>query len=231
MNDLASYLDFAFEIVCMIAPIDEVEFISVTPNQALIVGIAAMMATVFALILQPLRTVFSEHGPLVPVVAICVTALAFVSMNFDVMKALFVTGYPPMVIGLRCCEGALIGSRVPTGLRLWQLALFIPGFAAVVAVIYVLISPLPQDVVAVIQCVWALGGAVAAAWLWSRSLSGTPPFDSSITIIALAVLFASTILYVSTAPLDAALYKWGLPLGFVVGVVGRRASAAEQNGD
>ena len=220
MTDFMSYLDFAMDIVCFMPPIDEVEAITLTRDQAILIAFGAIGLLVVAVTAAAMKEMFSESPAIAVIMAICVTAIGFIGLDQEALKGIFLAGYPPMVIALRFGEGAIVGERTSAYLRWWHGILLL----AVIVGLYYILKPLPTDTLAAIKGGWAVFGVVVASFVWTRIMADAPLFQSPFCLIAVFAVFASTIAYVSTSPFERAIYQWALPGGLLIGIIARRVS-------
>lgn len=220
MADFLSYFDFAMDIVCFMPPINEVESITVTRDQAILFAFGALGLLVVAITGAAMKEVFSGNPAIAVVMAICVSAIGFIGLDQEALKGVFLAGYPPLVIALRFGEGVIVGERTSAYLRWWHGILLL----AVVVGLYQILKPLSPDTLATLKGGWAVFGVVVASFAWTRVMAGAPLFRNPFCLIAVFAVFASTLAYVSTSPFERAIYQWALPGGLLVGIIERRVS-------
>ncbi len=226
MSDFFSFLDFAIDIVCMMPPIHAVEDIILTRDQSILIAFCAMGFLVVTVTAVAMKDIFTD-SPLIPVViVVCVAGIGFIGLKQQMIREIFMTAYPPMVIALRVGEGAIVGDRTSPYLRWWHSILFL----TVIIGLYCLLRSLPSNSLAAIKGCWALFGVIAASIVWTRMMADAPFFRSHLCLIAVFAVFASTLAYVSASPLERAVYQWALPGGMVIGIIARRHSPRRPNG-
>lgn len=220
MNDLAYVLDFVVDVVCMMPPLQEVATAGVSQEVSIALCFGAVAVFGFSLIARTATDMFGDNKIAAIIVAVCVATLAFGFIEQSLWKAVFLVGYPAMVIAPRVGEGILVGSRLSSRLRAWHV---IP-FAAVAAVLYLALKPLPQTTLSIAKGAWAAFGAVLAAVIWTRTLrkSNRPAFGNPLAAVATFVAFLSTLLYVSASPCDQLMYRLAVPCGIVAGFCVRK---------
>ena len=215
MTDLMTFLDFAVDIVCMMPPLDEIDAITITRDQAILVSLGAIGLLIVAITISALKEAFPENTAVAIVVATCVVGIGFIGIKQEMLKGLFLAFYPPMVIVFRFAEGAIIGCKTSRHLRWWHSILCV----VVIIGLYYLIKPLPIENLAFVKGGWALFGAGLAAFIWTRMMADSSVFQSPFSIISIFLVFASTLVYVSVSPLEHSFYQWTLPIGLVVGII------------
>lgn len=215
MPELMPFFDFVVDIVCLMPPIGAVDAITITRDQAILVSLGAIGFLVLAISISALKEAFPENAGVAIVAAICVVGIGFIGIKQEMLKGIFLACYPPMVIALRFAEGAIVGSRSSKYLRWWHSLLLV----IVIAGLYYLLKPLPNEKLALVKGGWALFGAGFAAFMWSRIMANAPVFQSPFTLISIFMVFASTLVYVSVSPLERSFYQWTLPIGLVVGII------------
>ena len=223
MPDWMSFFDFAMDIVCMMPPLDEVDAITLTRDHCIYVSLGAISLLVLAITISALKQAFPANTALAVVAAVCVVGIAFLGLDREMLKSMFLVGYPAMVIALRFGAGAIIGGRTARHLHWWHSLVL----AGVVAALYYLLKPLPNETLALARGGWALFGAGLAAFFWTRMMRHSPIFQGPFSIICIFAVFASTLVYVSASPFERTCYQWALPLGLVVGIAGGRVSAQD----
>lgn len=220
MPELMPFFDFVVDIVCLMPPIGAVDAITLTRDHAILVSFGAIGLLVLAIMISTLKKSFPENTSIAIAIAVCVIGLGVIGFEQEMLKGIFLAGYPPMVIGLRFAEGAIVGSRSSRYLRWWHSLLLV----IVIAGLYYLLKPLPNEKLALVKGGWALFGAGFAAFMWSRIMANAPVFQSPFTLISIFMVFASTITYVSASSLERSLFQWTLPIGLMVGILGGRLS-------
>jgi len=222
MHDLMTFLDFAMDIVCMMPPLNEIEAITLTRDQAVLVSLGAIGFLALAFTISALKEAFPENTGVAVIAAICVVGIGFIGLKSktDMLKGIFLASYPPMVMAFRLAEGAIVGSRMSRHLRWWHLMLLVIFIAG----LYYLLKPLPINNLVFVKGGWALFGAGLAALLWTRMMANSPVFLTPLILIGFFMVFASTLVYVSVSYLERAIYQWALPIGLIVGIVSGRVS-------
>lgn len=220
MSDLMTFLDFAMDILCMMPPLDEIDAITITRDQAILVSLGAIGFLVLAISISALKEAFPENTGVAIVAAICVVGIGFIGIKQEMLKEIFLACYPPMVIVLRFAEGAIVGGKTSRHLRWWHSILFV----VVIIGLYYLLEPLPIEKLAFVKGGWALFGAGLAAFILTRMMADSSVFQSPFSIISIFLVFASTLVYVSVSPLERSFYQWTLPIGLVVGIIYGRVS-------
>lgn len=215
MQDLISFFDFAMDILCMMPPLDDIEAITLSRDQAIFVSLVAIGFLVFAIMISASKKAFPGNRGVAIIMAICIFVIGFIGLEIEILKGLFLACYPVMVICLRFGEGAIMGSRVSRYLRWWHFILLL-GF---IAILYYFLKTLRIDNLAFVKGGWALFGAGLAAFIWTRKLTGESIFQDTLSIIAVFIVFMSTLVYVSTSTFERSFYQWSLPIGFIVGIV------------
>ena len=221
MSDLLTFLDFVMDILCMMPPIDEVEAIQLTRDHAILIAIGSIGLLIFAITVSAMKDAFPANMVTPIVISLCILGIGFIGlkrMEHDVIKSMFLAGYPPMVIVLRCGEGAILGGKASQYLRWWYSILIVGVFVGA----YFALKQLPVETIAYIKGGWAIIGAGVAAFLWSITMAKTPLFKNPLCIIGIFAVFASTLVYVSVSTFEQSLYKWALPVGILLGIVTAR---------
>lgn len=210
----------------MIPPIDEVEAIRLTRDQAILIAIGSMGLLVLAITAAAIKDAFPGNAATAVVMSLCIIGIGFIGLKrieHDMVKSIFLGGYPAMVIALRCGEGAIVGNKVSQYLRWWH-SIVIVG---VIVGLYYVLKPLPSETLAIVKGGWALFGVGLAAFLWTRTMAKAPIFQNPLSIIAVFAVFSSTLVYVSVSSFERSFYQWALPVGLLLGVIGRRVPPQE----
>ena len=215
MSDLITFLDFAMDIVCMMPPLNDLDTITFTRDQAIFVSLGAIGFLVLAIAISALKDAFPEHPGIATVIAACFVGLCFIGIKQEMLKGIFLALYPPMVISLRFAEGAVVGGKTLHHLRWWH-SLF---FALFIIALYYLVKTLSIEKLIFVKSGWAIFGTILAAFIWTRILADSPIIQGPFSIIAIFLVFASTLVYVSVSPLEGSFYRWALPVGLVVGII------------
>ena len=220
MNDLASLLEFVVDVVCMMPPLQEVAAAGVSKEMSIAVCFGAVAVFGFSLIARTTAEMFHHNRFVAILAAICVAALAFGFIERPLWEAIFMVGYPAMVMALRFGEGALVGSRLSSLLRPWHVIVFL----AFVCGLYFALKPLPEPTLSIVKGAWAAFGAVLASVTWTQMLrtNNRVAFGSPLATAAIFLVFLSTLLYVSASSLDRIMYQCAFPAGIVAGILSRR---------
>lgn len=211
------------DIVCMIPPIDEVESIRLNRDQAILIAIGSMGFLVFAITVAAIKDAFPGNAVMAVIMPLCIIGVGFIGLNrleHNMVKSIFLTGYPAMVITLRCGEGAIVGNKVSQYLRWWHTIVI----AGVIVGLFYVLKPLPVETLSIIKGGWAFLGVGLAAILWTRTMAKAPIIQNPLSIIAVFAVFSSTLVYVSVSSLERSFYQWALPVGLLLGVISRRVS-------
>ena len=92
---------------------------------------------------------------------------------------------------------------------------------------------LPMPAMSFMKAVWAVVGATTASVKWSQWTADELPANllgSWIPRIGIVVFLFSTILYVSSSPIDELVYMAILPAGAIAGMVLKRTGSVEASG-
>ena len=226
MSDILTFFDFVMDIVFMMPPCDGVEAIQLTRYHAIIVAIGSAGLLIFAITATTKKDALSGSTGTAIVMSLCILGIGFIGlkrMDHDIIKNIFLAGYPPMVIALRCGEGFIFGSKASKFLCWWYSILVV----GVLVGAYFALKQVPVETIAYIKGGWAIFGAGVAALLWSLSMAKTALFKSPICIIGIFAVFASTLVYVSVSSFEQSFYRWALPLGILLGIISARFSHQE----
>ena len=199
----------------MMPPLNDLDTITITRNQAIFVSLGALGFLVLAIAISALKDAFPGNPGVAIVIAVCVVGLGFIGIKQEMLKGIFLAFYPPMVISLRFAEGAVVGGKTLHHLRWWHSIFFVVFIIG----LYYLVKTLSIEKLIFVKGGWALFGAILAAFIWTRILADSSIFQSPFSIIATFLVFASTLVYVSVSPLEGSFYRWALPVGLVVGII------------
>ena len=181
---------------------------------------------VFAITTVAMKDVFSGNMTTAVIMSLCMLGIGFIGLKrieHNMVKSIFLAGYPAMVITLRCGEGAIVGSKASQYLRWWHSILI----AGVIVGLYYVLKPLSIETLAIVKGGWALFGVGLAAFLWTHTMAKSPVFQNPLSIVAVFAVFASTLVYVSVSSFERSLYQWALPVGLLLGIIGERVSPQE----
>jgi len=204
----------------MMPPLDDIEAITLSRDQAILVSLGAIGFLILVVTISALKEAFPGNTGVAIIIAIGVVGIGFIGVEKEILKGVFLVGYPTMVISLRFIEGAIVGGRASRHLRWWHfifLLVFIAG-------LYYLLKQLPIENIAFVKAGWALFGAGLAAFIWTRKLAESSFFQNPLSIIAIFMVFSSTLVYVSASSFERSFYQWSLPIGFIVGIIIGRLS-------
>jgi hypothetical protein len=224
MIDFQSFLDFAFDIVCMLPALDAPYNAAISLDQAMYSAFGSIALLALALAMSGAKKV----DPQMTLIAVAVTAgsliLGFVSQP-DLMKTIFLTSYPPMVICLRFGEFSLVGAKLSKKLSVPLVIAFLVLLIILVVTAYCFLSSLPALQLSNIKLGWAILGAIIAAVTWTRMMGGSDISTGFLECLAWFGVFVSTLLYViacSPSSIERFLFQWSLPSGFLVGIIAGR---------
>ncbi len=236
MSETAKFIEFAIDVVCVVPPISESETAFLSRDNALsaLVFAAKCLGLIPALIaVMIFRTLPTDSNSMWRGIGI-LTGIVALMFSGSLLIRLFISDTAfdrnmiaiasvVMACSIRIGEGLLIGRKHRRTLRWWHMI----AFACIVAAIYCLLAPMPSRVISIFKLIWALAASMYAAYILSSHFSEpselfTEHFNQLVLThpvfrLAIFPFFASSLLYVSAAPLAAAVYHVTFPVGVVLG--------------
>lgn len=222
MEELRSFAEFLGDPICLMPPLREIETLQMPSRLPMTLCFGGVVLFASAAFGSALREMLG--GSAMGYVMGAVLILFFFAFTpWNAWKGSFLASYPPMVMSLRFGEGALIGDLLNGRRAVWWLLPLI----LVAAAIFIMFVGLPKPTISFIKTVWCLVGPTTASIKWANE-SVADICGGWLPRTGIIVVLFSTLLYVSSSPIDEILYMVLLPIGVATGVILRRRASKTQ---
>lgn len=148
-----SYIDFVFDIVCMMPPLDSPYSAIISRDHAIYFTLAACTMLILSVVFITVKKENPEFVNLALVGTLVILILGFISAS-NLIKSECIVGYPAMIITLRLGELSLAGYRISKKISLSFLLAGILAFFLSVIIIYYYLVRLSPDKIAIIKYGW-----------------------------------------------------------------------------
>ena len=226
MHELRTFLEFFLDLVCVMPPLHEVEGLQLPtwlPPALCLGGIVLLSICIFG---HSLREIF-DGSATGYVMGAVLAVVVFAFTPWRAWTGIFLASYPPLVMSIRFGEGALLGALLRERRAFWWWLL--PALLLATA-IFAIVVRLPMPAMSFMKALWAVVGATTASVKWSQWTADELPANllgGWIPRIGIVVVLFSTILYVSSSPIDELIYMAILPVGWIAGMVLKRTGSVE----
>jgi hypothetical protein len=216
-----SYIDFVFDIVCMMPPLDSPYSAIISRDHAIYFTLAACTMLILSVVFITVKKENPEFVNLALVGTLVILILGFISAS-NLIKSECIVGYPAMIITLRLGELSLAGYRISKKISLSFLLAGILAFFLSVIIIYYYLVRLSPDKIAIIKYGWGVFGIIIASVTWTHMISKVDIMSHILIGISCFCIFASTGLYILACPsnsIERWLFQGALPFGFTIGII------------
>lgn len=209
--------NFAIDIICVMPPLDAIEAVGISRELCITATISALFLLIVAFITGSLKKAIGMPGKEATIVGICITIIGFWGLNSNLLREIVPALYPPLVIALRFGEGTVLGVKYRSGSHWWKLLIMLP----IIAFLYVAMNTATTDALQFAKGVWSVLSAVLASYGLTTIVCDNSHglFNEKFTKVAIFLVFASTVLYVQTSPMEQLLFQWVFPVGMFAGFV------------
>ena len=216
-----SFIDFVFDIVCMMPPLDSPYSAIISRDHAIYFTLAACTVLILSVVFVTVKKENPGFEKFALMITLIVLILGFIS-NPQLIKNVIKTGYPTMIITLRLSEFLLAGYNISKKISIYSLLSGVLVFLLSVIFAYYFLILLSPDKIAAIKYGWAVFGIIIASITWTRTISKSGLLSHILIGISCFGVFASTGLYIlacSPNSVERWLFQGALPFGFIIGII------------